>query len=76
MNAKVIGYNIQKLRKLMGESQATLASAIGVTDAAVSQYETGVRVPADDIKIKIAKHYNVSVQSVFYDHEMQEAVNE
>ena len=55
------------LKELRGEkSQNEVASALGVTAMAVSQYERGERVPNDNMKIKIASYFGKSVEELFY----------
>ena len=55
------------LRNLRGEkAQAEVASALGVTPMAISQYERGERVPNDDMKIRIASYYGKSVEELFF----------
>ena len=57
----------KRLRELRGErSQTEVAMAIGVTKGAISMYECGDRVPSDDIKVKLADYYGVTVQEIFY----------
>lgn len=64
MNAKAIG---EKLRKLRGDrSQAEVAKALGITQAALSAYETGIRIPRDELKIKLAAYYGVTIESIFF----------
>lgn len=60
--------NIPKiLKKLRGKKTITeTAKEIGITPSALSNYETGIRVPRDQIKIKIAKHYGKTVESIFF----------
>ncbi len=48
------------------ESRADVCAAIGISGSALRMYETGQRVPRDDIKIKLAEHYNTDVQTLFY----------
>lgn len=57
---------IKSLRLAHDETQADLGSAIGVTPMAVSKYESGASVPSDDTKVKIARHYGVSVEWLFF----------
>lgn len=59
-------YEIKRLRIKAGETQAQLGAAIGVTGMAISKYESGESVPNDDNKVKIARHYGVPVQNIFY----------
>lgn len=57
-----------KLRELRGErSQAEVAKALMISDSALSAYETGERVPRDDVKRRIAKFYGKTVGEIFFD---------
>lgn len=47
--------------------RASVARAIGVSLSAITMYETGKRVPRDEIKIRLADYYNTSVQNLFFD---------
>ena len=56
-----------RLKNLRGDrSQREVAEAIGVTPMAISQYEQGERIPNDEIKIKIARYYDQSVDTIFF----------
>ena len=57
----------RRLRKLRGKvSRQTVADAIGVTRSAIAMYEQGVRVPRDEIKVKLAKYFKTTVEAIFY----------
>ncbi len=57
----------EKLTKLRGnKSQKTVAKDIGISTSALGMYEQGRRMPRDEVKIKIANYYNVSVAYIFY----------
>lgn len=57
----------KKLIDLRGnKSQETVSKAVGISISALSMYENGLRVPRDEIKIRLAQYYNVSVQSLFF----------
>lgn len=57
----------ERLVKARGkESRANVCAAVGISGSALRMYETGQRVPRDDIKIKLAEHYNTDVQALFY----------
>lgn len=65
MNPKKIG---EKIKTLRGEMpQETFANLLGISTSAISMYENGERVPKDEIKIKIAKFFGVSVGEIFFD---------
>lgn len=66
MDNKKIGSLLRELRIEGGETQRELADGIGVTVMAVSQYESGLRIPRDEIKIKIAAHFGRSVETIFF----------
>lgn len=59
-----IGMKLRALRG--GKSQEKVASELMITKSALSMYERDKRVPRDEIKIRIAEYYNVSVGSIFY----------
>ncbi len=55
------------LRGLRGDkSLAKTAKEIGITPSALANYESGIRTPRDQIKVKIAKYYGVSIVSIFF----------
>lgn len=57
----------KRLIKLRGKKkQKEVAEKIGITTSALSNYETGLRVPRDEVKIKIAKFYGKSVDDIFF----------
>lgn len=56
-----------KLRALRGkQSQQKTADDLGITKSALSMYERDRRVPRDEIKIRIAAYYKVSVADIFF----------
>jgi transcriptional regulator with XRE-family HTH domain len=64
MDSKLIGQRLSELRK--DKPREDVAAALGVTVSALGMYERGERVPRDEIKVKIAKYYGVSVQDLFF----------
>lgn len=59
-----------KLIDLRGnKTQAEVAEAVGISTSALTMYETGRRVPRDEIKIALARYFNVSVGYLFFDQE-------
>lgn len=64
MKNKIIG---ERLRALRGETtRAELAEALGVSVSAITMYESGDRIPRDEIKLKIANYFNASVEQIFF----------
>ena len=59
------GQMIRKTRQLRGMSINELASAVGVTDGAVSQWETGRFAPRQQRQVAIAKTLDVPWSMIF-----------
>lgn len=58
----------ERLVKARGDKRREdVAEAIGVSLSAISMYENGERVPRDEIKVRLAKHYKTTVQKLFFD---------
>jgi len=68
IRAKETGERLRELRANRG--QAEVAEAIGVSTMAISQYETGKRIPQDKIKVKLARYFGQSVESLFYNQKV------
>ena len=62
-----IADNIRALRLERGLSQAELGAIAGVTDKAVSSWETGVKVPRMSAIEKIADHFHISKSEIIED---------
>lgn len=58
----VIAEMIKKLRNEKGLTMRQLGEQIGVSDSAVSQYETGGRKPPLDVCVKLANLFDVSLE--------------
>ncbi len=56
-----LGKNIKYLREKNNLSQKEFARILNISNSTLSQYESNVRVPSDDIKIQIADYFNVSL---------------
>lgn len=65
MDKKVIGKRLRALRG--GRTIEETARMLGVSKSAVAMYESGERIPRDAVKIKYAKLFGVSVESIFFD---------
>ena len=65
---KVVG---ERLRKLRGKKTLEeVGKALEVTSMAVSMWERGERTPNDVMKVRIANYYNRSVNTIFFDEEV------
>jgi putative transcriptional regulator len=49
-----------------GRSRNEVARQLQISVSALQMYENGRRVPRDDIKVKLANFYGVSVEYLFY----------
>lgn len=56
-----ISSRIKILRENHGMTQIELAKVLNIGNSTLSQYESGARVPSDDIKIIIANYFDVSL---------------
>lgn len=55
------------LRKLRGDRTVDeVANAVGVTKQAISNYENNIRVPRDEIKVKLAEYFETTVGEIFF----------
>ncbi len=64
MNQTLIANRLKAYRGNM--TQKEVADAVGVTPMAISQYESGERIPRDDVKVKIARLFNKTVDEIFF----------
>lgn len=56
----------EKLIELRGNrSQEEVAKALGISVSALSMYEQGKRIPRDEIKIRMAEYYGISLDALF-----------
>ena len=64
MDSKKIGERLQRLRG--SRTQKEVAEAVGVTPMAISLYESGERIPRDEIKVRLANYYKRTVNFIFF----------
>lgn len=64
MNKDLMAKKLLKLRGL--KSRETVATDLGISISALAMYETGKRIPRDEIKVKFSKYYNVSIEDIFF----------
>ena len=56
-----------KLKELRGDkTQQEVANDIGITKSALAMYERDERVPRDEVKVRIANYYGVSLMFLFF----------
>lgn len=57
---------LKELRLKKGETITDVANALNVSVSSISQYESGTRTPNDKMKKALAKHFNRTVQFIFF----------
>lgn len=63
-----MNYNLIKLRKEKGLTQEQLAGLVGVTKAHISRVESGTRVGSPLLISRLAKFFDVSMDTLFFTH--------
>lgn len=61
----VLGQRIKALREERGLTQKDLAKTLNIANTTLSQYESGQRIPSDEVKIKIAEYFRVTLDYLF-----------
>ena len=57
----------QRLSNLRGNrTLKEVANAVGISVSALAMYESGKRVPRDEIKVMLARYFNTSVDTTFF----------
>ncbi len=62
--AIAIGKRLIELRGV--RTRTGVAKELGIGYSSLCNYENGERIPPDDVKVKIAEYYGVTVQELFY----------
>ena len=62
---KTTGDKLKTLRELAEESIEETAKILSVSASSLVAYENGAKIPRDEIKAKMAKHYNVPITELF-----------
>ncbi len=57
----ILSERIKILREEIPLTQFQLAEKLQITTSSISQYESGDRVPSDEVKIKLANFFDVSL---------------
>lgn len=61
-----LGENLKSLRAQKKVSLEQVADDLGLTRQAIYNYEADMRIPRDEIKIKLANYYGVSIEDLFF----------
>lgn len=57
----IVGERLSELREEKGLGQKELGVLLGVSDRSISSYENNHAAPEDDVKIAMAKFFNISL---------------
>ena len=61
-----LGESLKSLRTQKKVSLDQVAEDLGLTRQAIHNYEADIRIPRDEIKIKLANYYGVGIEELFY----------
>jgi len=67
-----IGSTLKQLREQKGKTIAEASDEIGISQSAIGMYESGKRIPRDEIKIQLARYYGLTVEAIFYPQKQHE----
>lgn len=67
---------IKQLREGAGLTQLDLAKILQVNNSTLSQYESGARVPSDEMKASIADYFGVSLDYLYGRTNQRQSSNE
>ena len=57
----------EKLIAMRGKrTQAEVTKCVGISKSSLAMYETGQRVPRDEVKLALANYYGVTIQDIFF----------
>lgn len=58
----------KRLRLFRGDVPRTVtARKMGISYSALCKFESGERIPSDEMKVLLADYYDTTVQSLFYE---------
>lgn len=70
MNRKIVAAKLIALRG--DKSRKEVAQVLGISVSTLQMYENGERMPRDDIKLKIADYFGLTVEEIFFNSEQHE----
>lgn len=66
LSPAIIGQRIKSKREKAKISRDSFCNDVGITLSALSMYENGQRIPRDEIKVKIARVLDTSIEALFF----------
>lgn len=61
-----ISQRLKDLRVKKGKTIFEMAEETGLGASAISNYESGLRVPIDSVKVILARYFGVTVEELFF----------
>lgn len=65
MKDNILGIRIATLRHLRGLNQLEFSKKLNISNTTLSQYESGKRIPSDNVLVMIADFFEVSLDYLF-----------
>lgn len=65
-NPAIIGERLKTLRAKSGKTIEEVSKNVGISPSALGMYESGRRIPRDEIKESLARYYKRSVAYIFF----------
>lgn len=59
-----IGKRLVRLRGKL--TQEKVANDCGISTSALAMYESGKRIPRDEIKVVLARYFNTTIEALFF----------
>lgn len=57
----------KRLRELRGYTpRRVVCEELGISEVALTSYESGKRIPRDEIKVRLAAYYKTTVSDIFF----------
>lgn len=66
MNPIKIGSRIKTLRENKNISREEFCNEVNISLSALSMYETGQRIPRDEVKLRIARLLDTTIETLFF----------
>ncbi|WP_115715168.1 helix-turn-helix transcriptional regulator [Amedibacterium intestinale] len=63
---ELVAERLKNLRKKKGASVEEMSLALNISRSAICMYESGNRIPRDEVKVKIANYFNTTVEDIFF----------
>lgn len=64
-NNELVAERLKAIRSKLGLTQSQFANLVGVKTSTIAMYETGERIPRDEVKQKIAQVAGTTVDPIF-----------